>query len=75
MAVTEKINQSVHRLPERLQTEVLDFVEYLLTKSERETQARDEGEWTHLSLSLAMRGVEDEEETDYSFSDLKESFS
>ena len=75
MAVPERINKYVQRLPESLQAEVLDFVEYLLTKAERENAAESEREWTHLSLSLAMRNIEDEEGPDYSDTDLKESFS
>jgi hypothetical protein len=76
MAVAEKIEEYVRRLPERLQAEVLDFVEYLLAKAERESATREEREWTQLSLALAMRDMEeDEEDPDYSASDLKESFS
>jgi len=75
MAVAERIHQYVQRLPERLQAEVLDFVEYLLAKAERESASRDEQEWTNLSLSLAMREMEGEEGPEYSISDLKESFS
>ncbi|WP_263790415.1 DUF2281 domain-containing protein [Salinibacter sp.] len=41
MKVAEKINKQVQRLPEQTQAEVLDFVEYLLTKTER-VQAREE---------------------------------
>jgi hypothetical protein len=36
MSVTEKINERVQQLPERTQTEVLDFVENLLAKAERQ---------------------------------------
>ena len=75
MAVAEKIHEYVQRLPERLQAEVLDFVEYLLMKAERESMVQAEQEWSGLSLSLAMRGMEDEEGPEYSVSDLKESFS
>jgi hypothetical protein len=41
MNVAEKINKQVQRLPEQTQAGVLDFVEYLLTKTER-VQARQE---------------------------------
>ncbi len=61
MAVAERIHKYVQRLPERLQSEVLDFVEYLLSKAERESTAQDEQEWKKLSLAFAMRGLEDEE--------------
>ena len=75
MAVAERIHQYVQRLPERFQAEVLDFVEYLLAKAERERMVQDEKEWSDLSLSLAMRGMEEEEGPDYSAADLKETFS
>lgn len=65
----------MRRLPERLQAEVLDFIEFLLARAEREQEIQDEQEWSDLSLSLAMRGMEDEGSPEYSVSDLKESFS
>jgi hypothetical protein len=74
MAVSEKIRQSVERLPERLQAEVLDFVEYLLAKAERESTAQEKRDWSNLSLSFAMRGMEDEDGPEYAVSDLKETF-
>jgi len=51
--------------------EVLDFVEYLLLTIER----GDTLVWSDLSLSLAMRGMEDEDTPDYSTADLKQVFS
>jgi hypothetical protein len=67
MSLEDKIIQQVHDLPENKKAEVLDFVEYLKTKSE-------EKDWSDLSLSSAMRGMENED-TPYSLDDLKESFS
>jgi hypothetical protein len=67
MSLEDKIIQHVHDLPENKKAEVLDFVEYLKTKSE-------EKDWSDLSLSSAMRGMENED-TPYSLDDLKESFS
>jgi len=75
MAITEKIQQYVQRLPASFQTEVLDFAEYLLAKAERETARREERAWSGLSLSLAMRGMEDEDMPTYTTSDLKVVFS
>jgi ribonucleotide reductase beta subunit family protein with ferritin-like domain len=69
MILTEKIQQYVQKLPSSFQVEVLDFVEYLLTKAEQER------EWTELSLSFAMRGMEDEDSPTYTTSDLKVTFS
>ena len=75
MTVTERIHRHVQELPEPLQAEVLDFVEYLLPKVERETAPQDEFNWSNLSLSLAMRGMEDENTPSYTVDDLKEVFS
>jgi len=67
MGLEEKIIEQVHKLPEYKKAEVLDFVEYLRSKSE-------DKDWSALSLSSAMRGMEDEKSS-YSLADLKESFS
>lgn len=75
MIVTERIHQYVQKLPEPLQAEVLDFVEYLLLKVERETVQQDELNWSNLSLSLAMRGMENEDTPIYTTADMKEVFS
>ncbi|HKZ77074.1 MAG TPA: DUF2281 domain-containing protein [Anaerolineae bacterium] len=75
MAIVEKIQQYVQRLPASFQVEVLDFVEYLLTKAERKTLREEERAWFDLSLALAMRGMEDEATPIYTTSDLKVVFS
>jgi hypothetical protein len=74
MALTEKIQQYVDRLPAAFQAEVLDFVEYLLAKAEREAVRQEERAWSNLSLALAMRGMEDEDAPTYTLSDLKVEF-
>jgi len=61
MVVAERIQQYVQRLPAALQVEVLDFAEYLLSKLERETAQQSGLAWSILPLTLAMRGMEDEE--------------
>jgi hypothetical protein len=67
MVLTEKIQRSVQKLPTPLQAEVLDFVEYLVTK----TKHQEESAWSDLSLAFAMRGIEDEETPIYTTADLK----
>ena len=67
MSLEEKIIRQLHDLSENKKAEVLDFVEYLRTKDA-------EKDWSELSLSAAMRGME-YEETPYSPDDLKEVFS
>jgi Flp pilus assembly protein CpaB len=54
---------------------VLDFVEYLLAKAERQQARREEQAWSRTSLSLAMRGMEDENGPEYTAEDLEERFS
>jgi hypothetical protein len=75
MALTEKIQEYVDRLPAAFQAEVLDFVEYLLAKTEREAVRQEERAWSDLSLALAMRGMEDEDAPTYTLSDLRVEFS
>jgi hypothetical protein len=74
MALAEKIQRYVDRLPAAFQAEVLDFVEYLLAKAEREAVRQEERAWSNLSLALAMRGMEDEDAPTYTLSDLKVEF-
>lgn len=69
MNLAEKILCHVQALPETKQAEVLDFVEFISTRSARQ----EEGEWAAFSLSSAMRDMESEP-APYSLSDLKESF-
>jgi hypothetical protein len=54
---------------------MFDFDQCLASKVEREGASEDELASTNLSLSLAMRGMENESTPDYSTEDLKEKFS
>jgi hypothetical protein len=74
MIAAEKIQQSIQKLPQPLQAKVLDFVEYLLSKVERESAQQDDANWFALSLANAMHGMEEETPT-YSTADLKVVFS
>jgi len=67
MLVAEKIHQNVQKLPETSQAEVLDFVEYLLSKSEREAMRLEELNWSAFSLASAMRGMGDENMPTYTW--------
>ncbi|MEW5766214.1 MAG: DUF2281 domain-containing protein [bacterium] len=71
MVISERIQEYVQRLPASFQAEVLDFVEYLLAKTDREILRREERAWSDLSLQSAMRGMEDEATPMYTASDLK----
>lgn len=70
MALAEKIYQKVQKLPEPIQSEVLDFIEFI---NSRRKDISD-FDWSQLSLSSAMKGMEDEEGSQYTPSDLKEKF-
>ncbi|MCK5267217.1 MAG: DUF2281 domain-containing protein [Spirochaetes bacterium] len=72
MTVTEQIIKHVETLPEIVQAEILDFVEYLESKTERAKKERTD--WSTLSLSQAMRGIE-QEASPYSLNDVKEELS
>ena len=73
MTTAEKIIQHISILPEYLQVEVLDFVEFIEKKSNSLNQTDERAEWSRFSLSHAMRGMEDEQ-TYYSVKDIKEEY-
>ena len=66
MTLDEKIHQYTQKLPHSFQEELLDFVQYLLMKAEQQ----EKQDWTSLSVSSAMRDMENEPIL-YSLSDLK----
>jgi hypothetical protein len=69
MAVLERIQEKVKLLPEPTQYQVLDFVDYLLSRSRQEDML-----WSKLSLRWALRGAEEEEWPEYSTQDVKETW-
>ena len=69
MTLDEKIRQYAQKLPRSFQEELLDFVQYLLMKAEQQERQ----EWASLSLSSAMRDMEDEPSL-YSISDIRVAF-
>ena len=75
MILSERIQEYVQRLPTFFQMGVLDFTEYLLAKAERKAVRQEEKDWSNLSLSFALRGMEDEDTPAYTTSDLKVVFS
>ena len=68
MTVTEQIIERIKALPEAVQAEILDFVEFL----EAKTETNNKFTWSGFSLSQAMRDVESES-TLYSLDDVKDS--
>lgn len=75
MRLAEKIYSRIENLPETYQAEVLDFVEFLESKSKKPREYVDEDReiWSRFSLAKAMQGMEDEEDL-YSRDDLVEAF-
>jgi hypothetical protein len=69
MTLDEKIQKYAQKLPRSFQEELFDFVQYLLTKAEQQ----EKQDWTSLSLSSAMRNMEDEPAL-YSISDIRVAF-
>jgi hypothetical protein len=67
VSTAESIFQKAKALPGSLQTEVLDFVEFLERK-----HASPQEDWAALSLTSALRRMENEEWPPYSESDLIE---
>ena len=66
MTLNEKILRYTQKLPPSFQEELLDYLQYLTMKAEQQ----EKQEWSLLSLSSAMRDIE-EEEIIYSVSDIK----
>lgn len=66
MSTIERIAEELKALPEEYQAEILDFVQFLKTKkiSVQEKELKD------ISLSTAMRGMENEPDL-YTAEDIK----
>lgn len=73
MAFSQEIEERIEKLPISFQAEVLDFVDYLSVKAEREAVQHERRLWSGLSLSSAIRGMEDEEVPAYTTADLRRS--
>ena len=71
MAIAEKIHKYIDELPKPFQEEALDFVEYLLMKAKSKSTKQEDEDWSFLSITSAMRGMEDEELPSYTVADLK----
>lgn len=69
MTIAEQLLNSIQDLPEELQKQVLDYSEYLKTRTIQEERIA----WSNLSFESAMRGMEGED-SDYSMADIREAF-
>jgi hypothetical protein len=73
VTTAEAIVQSLEPLPESSKQEILDFVEFLKTRREKNGPREEDAGWSRLSLASAMRGMENED-SPYTLADLKKSF-
>jgi len=74
MLLIEKLQSDVQKLPVDLQQEVVDFVEFLLTKVDRNAARHEEVEWSHVGLEYMLQRMDAEEGDDapvYTLSDVK----
>lgn len=72
MNLLDKIQQETARLPEHLQKEILDFVEFLSAKQTLEAFVPMNKKWEDFSLKSAMRGMESEDTSEYENISFKE---
>jgi hypothetical protein len=72
MKTAQLINDNLTKLSPTLQSEVLDFIEYLIFKNKSKVEKPSQE--SYLSLNLAMRGMEDEKTPLYTVDDLREKF-
>ena len=73
MTRLEQIVSHVKKMPDSLQNEVLDFVEYLEAKNLAKNKHMNNQEWSNFSLKHALSDMKDEQ-VQYSEFDLKEKF-
>ena len=72
MTTVEKISKQVQKLPEPFQKEILDFVEFLLSKKKGDGTREEDIEWFDFSLTSAFRDIADEDGPIYDENDWKE---
>ncbi|MEI6806484.1 MAG: DUF2281 domain-containing protein [Myxococcaceae bacterium] len=71
--VADLISEHVEHLPDNLQAEVLDFVQYLEAKRLSQAVESERKESLQISLQNAMKDM-GEDEIEYSEKDIKEFF-
>jgi len=77
MLLIEKIQADVQKLPEHLQREVLDLVEFLLAKSTQDAERQDELVWSNAVMAYTMQRMDEDEGDDapvYTLDDLKKRY-
>ncbi len=68
MSLTQRIVRKLEKMPEAIQSEVLDFIDFI------DSRKGADSDWKDLSISSAMRGMENEPSPEYTARDLKEKF-
>ena len=71
MKTIDRINQRIKNLPEKSQKEVLNFVEFLLSKAGKIDNDLSIANWNQFSLDQAMKGLEEDVPV-YNENDIKE---
>jgi hypothetical protein len=72
MSAKEQITDRLQKLPQPLQREVLDFIDFLAQRVAQREDSGEEADWKKFSLAQAMSGLENEDSAEYSEADLKE---
>jgi hypothetical protein len=72
MIVAEKITKRIASLPVSVQTEILNYVEFVARKSQTREVQSENTNWSEFSLNQAMKGLENEDSLEYYEADLKE---
>lgn len=65
MSIPELIQEKVSNLPKSLQLEILDFIEFVSSRSVDSTVINEDNEWKNYSLQNALRDMMDEDTTIY----------
>lgn len=72
MTTQERILKQVSQLPEPMQQEALDFIQFLTEKSSTNQRKEEDEQWFHASISSAMSDTNIQNEPVYQLSDCKE---
>jgi hypothetical protein len=70
MSTIEILRHKAESLPDALQREVIDFVDYLLSRYTK-NDSTEEKEWSAFSMQNAIRGFEDDPVT-YTKADIRQ---
>jgi hypothetical protein len=73
MTIAEQIFYHLAALSDKEQSEVLNFVEFLESRSREQNQRLENEGWSTFSLETAMQGLEDDP-IEYTVADLRETF-